>query len=53
MCGISSIGTRTCPSLPNEDTRPSDLDVNALLSIYGNDGFGAYNRVLGSEVLLC
>ena len=44
LCGLDNYSI-TCPSLPSDDSRPSKLDVNALLSIYGNDGFGGYNRV--------
>jgi Matrixin len=48
LCGVDN-DRRTCPSLPSLDSSPSKLDLNALLSIYGNDGFGGYNRVSVSK----
>jgi hypothetical protein len=46
MCGTDMHRKMTCHILPADGAVPSDLDVEALLFIYGNDGFGGYNRVL-------
>jgi hypothetical protein len=46
LCSVDKYRKKTCPTLPPDTTRPSLLNIKALISIYGEDGFGGHNRVL-------
>ena len=44
MCGQDNQGENTCPILRYRNVKPSQLNTDTLLYVYGKDGFGAYNR---------
>lgn len=46
MCSVDINEMKTCSMLPTGLTKPSTLDLNALLYVYGNDGLGGFNRVV-------
>ena len=46
MCSIEHTYGKTCTLLSQLYAEPSDLNLRTIFYMYGNDGFGSFNRVL-------